>query len=305
MLFAAVRYLLLKRADEGHPHRLADLYPQPGSPAYPESPVLYPLFRAFCLEHIHEIRYLLQTRRVQTNEVRRSACLMPAFALVRQRVGNKPVAMIELGASAGLNLLWDHYGYTYRHQSRDIRAGESASPVQLFSEVRGDTRPPIPAELPQAASKTGIDPHPIDLNDADAVRWLHALIWPEHHDRETLLNDAVAVARSHAPEVRRGSALDLLPELIEGLPDNVVPVLYHSFTLNQFTQIMRDQLNDMLVEMARYRDLYRASMEWERQQDGAMLRLITYHRSRMQAETLARCEPHGRWLQWMLEAANS
>ncbi len=301
MLFAAVRYLLMKAADAGAPNHLAELYPSRENPqGEVDSPLLYPLFRAFCLEHIHDLRHLLQTRRVQTNEVRRSTCLMPSFALVADRIGDKSLAMIELGASAGLNMLWDRFGYTYRHGSSDVRAGNSASPVQLFSELRGEKRPPIPDHMPAHGSNTGIDTYPVDLNNDDAVRWLRALIWPEHHDREAHLTQAVELARQRLPFVRRGGALDLLPEVIDTLSEGAVPLIYHSFTVYQFTQAMRDQLNDTLSEMARYRDIYRVSLEWERQHEGAMMRLMTYHRGEMQAQTLARCEPHGRWMQWLL-----
>lgn len=299
MLFAAVRYLLLKHEAEGHPHRLADLYPQPGKPAADtDAPILYPLFRAFCLEHIHELRQLLQTRRVQSGDIRRGACLLPAFAHIQALNGTKSLAMIELGAGTGFNLLWNRCGYTYRRQSSDVRAGDGAAAVQLFSEVRGDTRPPIPADLPQPVSQTGIDLHPVDLNNPDVVLWLRALIWPEQHDREQRLLEAVSLARAHPPQMQQGPVLDLLPQAVEALPDSAVPVIYHTFALHDFTQIMRDQLNDMLAEMARYRDFYRISMEWERQTDGAALRLMTYHRGRMQARTLGRCEPSGRWLRW-------
>src|SRR5687767_7873946 len=72
-----------------------------------------PAFRAFCLERADVIRDLLATRRVQTNEVGRCAYLYPAFGVIARLAGGRPLGVIEVGASAGLNLLWDRYGYRY------------------------------------------------------------------------------------------------------------------------------------------------------------------------------------------------
>src|SRR5215218_1913808 len=102
LLFAAVQYLLLG----GTPHPLAAFYP-----GLAHDPVAggdpYPAFHDFCRQHADSIRELLETRLVQTNEVRRSACLLPAFCWVARLAGDRPLALLEIGASAGLNLLWD------------------------------------------------------------------------------------------------------------------------------------------------------------------------------------------------------
>ncbi|NWF67819.1 MAG: DUF2332 domain-containing protein [Chloroflexi bacterium] len=109
VLLGAVHYLLLK----GTPHALAayyaDLSPDPLPPDTP-----FPLFRAFCQEHQAEIKALLAARRVQTNEVGRCALLLPVFGVIAQR----PLALVEVGTSAGLNLLWDRYRYQYSDGQR-------------------------------------------------------------------------------------------------------------------------------------------------------------------------------------------
>lgn len=74
---------------------------------------LYPIFRAFSLEHADEIISLISARRVQTNKVARCALFLPAFGLVSRRLDGEPFAMMEVGASAGLNLNWDKYAYDY------------------------------------------------------------------------------------------------------------------------------------------------------------------------------------------------
>src|SRR5262245_59382616 len=99
LFLAAVQFLLL----QGIEHPLAAFYPgisggTGGNPADDPFPVLC----AFCLEHAGAIEQLLMTRRVQTNEVRRCACLLPAFAIAARRLGDRPLALVEIGASAGL-----------------------------------------------------------------------------------------------------------------------------------------------------------------------------------------------------------
>ena len=121
MLFGAVHYLLLK--DPSHP--LAAFYPDLSGPAKPEANP-YPAFHDFCLDHRAEIEGMLKTRLVQTNEVRRCACLLPAFGLAGQWAGEKGLALVEIGTSAGLNLLWDCYGYDYGPARR---YGDPNSPV--------------------------------------------------------------------------------------------------------------------------------------------------------------------------------
>ncbi len=94
----------------GAAHPLAAHYPAL-SDSGPAAGEAFSHFRAFCLEHSPEIESLLKTRRVQTNVIQRSVCLLAALATVAQP--GQSLALIEVGASAGLNLLWDRYRYMY------------------------------------------------------------------------------------------------------------------------------------------------------------------------------------------------
>ncbi len=87
----------------------------------------FPAFRSFALKHADEVRSLVASRLVQTNVVKRSACLLPAFGLIAERSGQKPLALVEIGTSAGLNLLWDKFHYRYGSRA----CGDSASSVKL------------------------------------------------------------------------------------------------------------------------------------------------------------------------------
>ncbi|HEU5199384.1 MAG TPA: DUF2332 domain-containing protein, partial [Ktedonobacterales bacterium] len=191
LLLAAVQYLLLK----GVEHQLASFYP--GIAAAPdEANDPYPAFRAFCLEHAEAIRPLLATRRVQTNEVGRCACLLPAFGLVARLAQAEPLALVEIGASAGLNLLWDHYSYDYGDGNH---YGAADSPMRLPCALRGPKTPSFPSTLPAIAFRIGLDLNPIDIANTDEMLWLRALIWPEHHERVTRLQQAVEIARQDPP----------------------------------------------------------------------------------------------------------
>src|SRR5436190_938127 len=98
----------------------------------------YPVFRDFCLDHAAEIRKLLETRRVQVNEIGRCAYFLPAFQVVAQRISGEPMALVEVGASAGLNLLWDKYGYDY---GDGFLYGVRDSEIVLPCRLRGEKRP--------------------------------------------------------------------------------------------------------------------------------------------------------------------
>ena len=112
LFFAAVHYLLM----DDHDARLAAYYPDLTAELRPIDEA-YPVFRAYCLEHAGEIRALVTTRRVQTNEVRRCAPLLPALQTVWERGGRRPLALVEVGASAGLLLNWDRYTYEYQAEA--------------------------------------------------------------------------------------------------------------------------------------------------------------------------------------------
>ncbi len=292
LLLGAVHFLLLS----GTIHPLVDFYPDlTANPRPPQE--AYPYFRAFCLEYADEIRRLVNTRRVQTNEVRRCACLLPAFGLISRRAQGRPLALVEIGASAGLNLLWDRYGYDYGHAGR---TGDEASPVQLRCEIRSEAHPPIPQPMPKVAYRTGIDLMPIDVRDDNATLWLRALIWPEQMDRARLLDSAIQLTRRDPPTLIAGDMVERLPEVFVNVPPDAVLCVYHSYTLNQCSKEIREAVLELLTAYAAQHDLFRVSLEWYAGQEMPELELIAYWGGSVQRELLARCESHGRWMEWLL-----
>lgn len=287
MLLAAVQFLLLRQKDSA----LAKFYPTLTAQQCSRTNAdPFPLWREFCLSHYSEIEKLLQTRLVQTNEVRRCALLLPAFAQLPQ-----PLALIEVGASAGLNLLWDQYHYQYS----DGRSwGNSKSTVTLTSEWRGPLKPALPPEPVRVAARLGLDLNPIDLQNTEDVDWLRALIWPELTERAHLLKSAIAVAQAERPTVWRGDALELMPRALAQAPPDATLCVWHSFTLNQFTPEARAAFTAQLAAVAAHRPLYKIGLEWGT--DCARLTLSTFTEGEECSTLLARCDPHGAWLEWLV-----
>lgn len=291
LLFGAVHFLLLS----GIQHPLAHFYASLSEAPRPPQEA-YHYFRAFCVEHVEAIHGLVTTQRVQTNEVLRCSGLLPAFGEVSRRAGGRPLAVVELGASAGLNLLWDAYRYDYGAAGS---AGDARSPVELRCAPRGVQAPPLPDPAPEVAYRVGIDIRPIDVHDTTATRWLRALIWPEHADRARLLEQALEVARRDPPPLIEGDLLDLLPALLARAPQDATPCVYHSYTLNQCPPEAREWLDDLLAVASAERESFRVSLEWYRGQEHPQLELYRYHQGIIQRDLLAYCESHGRWIEWL------
>ncbi|NJN15318.1 MAG: DUF2332 domain-containing protein [Oscillochloris sp.] len=290
MLFAAVHDLLLRAPEQ----RLAAYYPTVGGSRAPDTALLA-LFRVFCLDRAAEILPLLRTRLTQTNEVLRSTYLLPGLATVQQLAGGRPLALIELGPSAGLNLNLDRYGYRY---SNGMRCGDPEAPVQLVTELRGPVVPPIPAAPPDIIWRIGVDLNPVDLADPAARRWLEALIWPEHVERRERLRAAMEMARIFPPPLVRGDLLEWLPQLIAQAPPDAVLCIVHTHVLYQLSPELRTQVHALLAVAAQHRPIYRLSSE----HDGALLpdlKLICYRNDSQQIRVLAHTTGHAHWIEWL------
>ena len=166
------------------------------------------------------IRATILARATQTNEVGRLATLTPAFARVAE---GGPVALLEVGASAGLCLYPDRWSYAW-HTADGVRTA-GTGPV-LAAEVTGPVELPVPP--PVVAWRGGVDLNPLDVADDDAMAWLTTLVWPEHDDRRARLLDAVAVARREPPALVRGDLLEELPGLVERAAAYAPVVVFHS-----------------------------------------------------------------------------
>ena len=293
LFFAAVHYLLLAGTND----RLAEFYPSlTAQPGYPEE--AFPSFRAFCLDRRQAIERILGTRRVQTNEVARCAYLYPAFALVAE-LSRRPLAVIELGASAGLNLMWDQYRYDYDGATS---CGERDATVLIRSTFRGHHRPRLPPRAPVVVDRVGVDLDPIDVRNDDQVLWLRALVWPEHRQRATLLASAVTLARRSPPRIVRGDASACLPDVLREARRDAAVCVTHTHTLNQVTDEGRAALSALLDESSRELLLYRVSAEWLTTAY-PVVELTSWTGAGVTTRRLAVCDPHGAWVEWLVDQA--
>jgi hypothetical protein len=291
LLFGAVHYLLHRNYSASLAKYYPSLTPNPQPPAE-----AYPAFRDFCLKHADAIEHLLKTRTVQTNEIRRSAYLFLAFSVIANLAGGRPLALIEIGPSAGLNLMWDRYRYNYGEYGV---FGPNNSPVHIECALRGEKRPPYPQGVPQIAYKVGLDLKPIDIQDADQVLWLQALIWPEHLERALLLKQAIEVAQQAPPRLLAGNGIELLPDAVRGSPAEAVVCVFHTYTLYQFPHEARERLAAVIAAQAASQEqFYYLSAEWL-DSPQPKLELTIFRNGQPDKHLLAYCEAHGRWIEWL------
>ena len=300
LFFAVINYLLFR--EEGQRHPFAEFHPYLAPNPRPVEEA-YPFFRDFCLLHAEELRCLLPDIRLQTNEVTRCANLLPAFELVYQRGGQKPLALIEIGTSAGFNLYWDRYAYLYETADHNTyRRGDVASPVLIHCSLQGEHLPPLPTAMPVIASRIGLDLKPLDCQDVRDMHWLRACIWPEERWRYQLLDTVLTVVKKDPPHILAGDAYDLLPGLLAAIPAEHTICLYHSYALLHDSAAMRDRIFDLLAAHSRVHDLYRISLEWDHVKRWPIPRveLFTYQGGeQMRHEWLANCDRHGRTMNWL------
>jgi len=291
LFFSAVSFVL--QSDLQHP--LAAFYPYFQSNPRPAEEV-YPVFREFCLSHQEALREILPTIRLQTNEVTRCANLLPAFEMVFQRGGQKPLALVEVGASAGFNLNWDKYGYHYGQTF----IGDSSSPVQINCTLKGEQRPHFPETIPPVASRVGIDIAPLDIFNEDHVRWLRACIWPEELHRFRALDAAIAFTRQNPPTIHSGDARLLLPAILDAIPPEQTICIWHSYVLRQCPPEVREDIEAQIALHARKRDLYRVSLEFVQHDRHypPQVDLFSYRGGEMTDEPLATCKVHGEEMEW-------
>lgn len=286
VLFGAVHLLLLK----GARHELGEYYPSLTSSARIDDGLLA-AFTDFARTYRVEIIPLLKAKRVQTNEVNRSAVLAAGFAEVSRRIDGKPLVLVEVGASAGLNLLWDRYRIEY---SDGTVLGDRQSAVRLSCESWGAPLEHYMRSPIKVAARVGVDLHPIDLRDDEARWWLRALVWADHAARAERLEAAAALVLLDPPELVAGNALDVLPGMLAKLAPAGARCVYHSAVLYQFSPAEREQFAAMLAEASREEPVWQVSAENE---EG--LRLFGYRDGQLKEEhLLAEFDAHGRWIDW-------
>jgi hypothetical protein len=261
LLLAAVHFLLLG----GERHPLAAHYDTVRSfvegtnPSSPHDVVAD--FKDFCLASRDPLLELIAARSTQTNEVGRCNAILPALKNIAARYpADQPLSLLDLGTSAGLNLLFDSYSYTYRQRSDGavLRAGRRDAAVRLECTVRGELDELPPLALPPIAARAGIDAAPIDPTSDDGALWLLACQWPDNMSRFTRMRAALAVARTatHPPTVHRGDVVDDLHRVAETIPADCPLVVFHSWVAAYLSPARQGQLVDAVRGLSKRRPVH-------------------------------------------------
>jgi hypothetical protein len=185
------------------------------------TPASWREFRKALLANDAEVSALMLSRSTQTNEPARCATLLPVLARLPQ-----PLALIEVGASAGLCLLPDRYGYDYGRAKLP-----AAADAPTLACAANDTTP-IPAALPRIVWRAGLDLNPLNASDQSQTAWLETLVWPEQTQRLANLRAALGVAAKVRPRIVQGDLLgDALERLCDEVPRDATRVIFHTAVL--------------------------------------------------------------------------
>jgi hypothetical protein len=227
---------------------------------------------------------------VQTNEVQRCWGLLPGFLAVADE---RPLDLIELGPSAGLNLFWDRYRYRYGQWTW----GNASAALELSGEAEGGPPPELFTRRAAVRRRTGIDRRPVDITTDHGIRVLEAFVWADQVDRLERLRTAIEIARADPPRLMEGDYVDVLPGLLAERDLDALTVVFHSASLMYLQEEDR-----ALVESALDQEGQRGSLAWvsyefvESEAMGFALDVQTWPGARRR---LARLHGHGNGLEWV------
>jgi hypothetical protein len=234
-----------------------------------------------------ELATLLRARRTQTNEAARCAVFLPALAALPQ-----PLALLEVGASAGLTLIPDIYSYDY--DGHRVAGLDPEAPT-LSCRVSGPA--PLPHRVPEVAWREGIDLNPLDVNDDEDMAWLSCLLWPGEAGRAERLRGAVKAARKRPPLVHRGDLLDDLARVAAHAPSGATLVVYHSGVLAYVDEAKRRAFAATVAGLG--------AVWLSNEAAGVIPDIATglppgdFALVRDGRDLVARADPHGTWMEWL------
>ncbi len=231
---------------------------------------------------------------VQTNEVQRSWALLPAFLTLAD---GRPLDLLELGPSAGLNLLWDRYRYRY------LAGPWGDSRAQL--ELAGDERRAVPSSLlarrVDVRRRRGVDTDPIDVRQEDAALLLLSYVWADQRERLERLRRALELARNDPPELVRGDFVEVLPDLLADRASDALTIVFQTAATGYLTSGQYDELRRILEAAAAgepfgWISTRRLSERESERDDGYELELALLPE---QPRLAAYMGFHGQWLEWI------
>ena len=222
----------------------------------------------------------------QTNEVRRSAPLIAVAQWLTARFG-LPLILSELGASAGLNLLWDHYALNLPGRT----FGPADPSLTLAPDWTGSLPP---TAIPTVIDRRGVDLNPLDPV-ADRLR-LIAYLWPDQPERISRTRAALDLAQRLRPQVDRADAADWLETRLQDRHDGALHLIFHTIAWQYFPPATQSRALAALDRAGKDRPLARFAMEADGNGPGAALSLTLWPGG----ETIpfGRADAHGRWVDW-------
>jgi hypothetical protein len=245
-------------------------------------------------EHAAFLREFVATRGVQTNEVQRSWVLLPLLLRAAQRTGAEVFDLVELGPSAGLNLVWDRYRYDYE-------AGEWGRPDAVLS-FEGEERGPVPGALlllePRVRGRIGIDRAPIDVTAAEGARLLRSFVWAGQDERMRRLDQAIKAVRADPPELVQGDYVEELPEVLAAQAPDALTVVFQTASFGYIGDEGRARVREVLEQAGENRALVFISTGKPRAGDDWGLRLVYWPGG--EREFAGHADFHGSWLSWEL-----
>ncbi|PQZ96308.1 hypothetical protein CQ018_03305 [Arthrobacter sp. MYb227] len=261
---------------------------------------------AFIVQRWQQVRAVMLSHSTQTNEAGRCATLLPVFSMIAQQE-QRPLALIEVGPSAGLCLLPDLYSYSY----------DGASPIGSGSPLlkcATSGNPPLPLSLPQLLWRAGVDLNPLDGTDPDTIRWLRALVWPGETSRLEQLDKALerlndlknGVIESAAgiPDLMTGDLNDRIASLVAAVPAGAVPVVFHSAVLAYLDPSARQRFATTVSGLDCHwvsNENFFMDLDGDTQQSSALGFFVLA----LNGVPLAHTGQHGAELHWMTQQAST
>lgn len=195
------------------------------------------------LAHWDAIRVVAMTHATQTNEAARCALYLPFLAEIEG-----PIALLEVGTSAGLCLLPDRYSYRYQVGDEIVRLDPDDGPSELVIGCALEGIQP-PSRMPTVVWRHGIDLNPLDISDEETAQWLELLVWPEHDERRETLRSAARVARANTVTMHQGDLLTELDTVATMAPAGATLVVFHTAVLAYLPQPDRERFAQHMGEI--------------------------------------------------------
>jgi hypothetical protein len=238
-------------------------------------------------EHREFLARWTEEQDVQTNEVQRAWALLPGFLSLADE---RPFDLLELGPSAGLNLMWDRYRYGYETGAWGTGA----------LELRGDDRTPPPAELfsrrVSVARRRGIDLNPVDVTTEHGARLLQSFVWADQGERLERLRRAIETVREDPPELMRGDYVESLPALLSDRREGTQLIVFQTASTMYLDQGALVKVRAALHDAAQDEPLVFLTTGRAPDDDGFALEVERYPDGK--STRLAVFDFHGEWLDW-------